>query len=305
MYSSGWRREALGPVASGLIELRGEETLQHLKRLGVRVSPGNRLETAVGLLRDLNEGRELLTPDDAELIHRTLEGFRTIWEAFLITHTILSRKKTELYGPQYLNALVRGAESSMKERDPRPRSTQLEMLAATKLLLGGADVRMEEPDLTFLYHKARLGGAVKRITRNRAETVARAVASAVDQLRRNELPGFVILSLDPFVDGIETALSAGEFGEDFNRRVVEAHRSIEGQALNEERFLLGAIVLGHHSRMDFSAEPPRLEWAEATQFLRFTDDADEIAKAKEFFGPLGDRLWNNMGNAAQLLMRGE
>lgn len=301
MYASSWKNRNSGPLQVGKLVARGRETLAHLARLGVRIPTPNRLDAAIHVLEDFNEGRLLVKEDDPNTQRRVLEALRDVWEAFLILYTRLDRRKfASVFPVDELQYLVLGADSASEEGDPKPRSSQFEMTVAARLILGGADVRREEPDLRFLYFGEYVGVAAKRIRRNRVRTVEEALRDATHQLTRQGVRGFIAFSVDPWLDGLRMRDGVEAYWREFNLQLADIHQLIA--RTDDTPYVMGVFLFGHASGWRFENGEPRLEWSEGLQIARFSNDPVEIERSSEFLEPFRERMWNGLAEVHRLIM---
>ena len=293
-----WTNETIGPVSPGLLAQRGQEVMEHFRDAGIRIPPGNRLERAVKRLEGANQPDRLEQLDDQGLAE-VAEALKTVWDAFLVTETWKSRpRRRNPFTNDRLACFLAGADLPGSDSSPKPRSTQFELFVTAQLVLGGADVRPDEPDLTFLYHGEYVGVAAKRLTKKKRQTVADRIRGARHQLRDNKVKGFIALNLDSWTNDLHIVEDPESYGRRFNAVLQEAHQ--EFAKTPEEEFVLGALIFNHSvGWIRDAAGVLTLRWSEGSQWLRFTEDPEEEERAEEFFGPLVERMRNGLHEAAE------
>ena len=291
-YNSGWRSHGIPRLSSGQLVNLTWQVIEKLRAAGVRVPPGNRLELAAKLAERVNETPQLLRADDPPLTERLAEAMRTMFEAFLIVDTALTRPLANTpFTRDALSYLFRGAELPREEKNPKGRNTQFELYVAAMLVLGGRDVWPGEPDLRMLYRDGEtVGIAVKRVTSLNVNTLRSELRDAAQQLVGQQLRGFVALNLDPYLDQLRTDGDVEELGASFNSLLVEARRLIFEQGAKDA--LLGAFVFGNKIVWSFGDTKPRMTWHSPRQFLMFTENEREVEASREVFEPLQARLEN-------------
>ena len=91
-----------------------------------------------------------------------------------------------------------------------------------------------------------------------------------------------------------------EYGRHFNEQLEEAHQ--EFARTPEEDFVMGALIYNHSTGWERAESGElSLRWAEGSQYVRFSEDPDEEAKAVEFFAPLSERGYNGLKEAGALI----
>jgi hypothetical protein len=297
MYQSGWSNFHIGAVSPSKLAFRGREVLGYLESRGIRIPGGNRLQQAIRLTERLNEGKFHIRSDSPELNDRVREAFRTLWELFVITFAAVERRRhPDPFPNDLLLHLLRGAELPAGESNPKARNTQFELYTVASLVLGGADVRPGEPDCTFLYHGNYIGVAAKRLTSTKPLTLQAEVRDAAKQLSSHGLCGFVALSLDAWLAELEIGEDPSVVGRSFTKLLQEAYRCLDRVSAREA--VLGAMLHGHLNRWHFDDAMPRLEWHAPSQFVGFTDTEMEVARFRQFFGPLRDRFEGRLAEIA-------
>ena len=299
MQFGPWIQFQIPGINTRVLARRGRQALALLKHRGLRLAVSNRLERAIALLDELNDGRIIPTESEPEVQTRSLEALRTVFEGFVVLWTLTQRpRSTDVFPNQRLKSLLEGAETIEADKNPWARNTQFELIVGAAMVLGGATIVPEEPDYRFLYHGDWVGLPVKRLTSTSQAALRAALRDAAGQLQRARLRGFVAVNLDSWISDLGVG-TAGEVGQRFNEQLRGAHRELQNQS--EREVLLGALVYGQASKWVFGSERPSIEWRTGTQHLTFRADPEDWERARQYFEPLQERLARGMEELGQLL----
>lgn len=300
MLNAPWHGVTLERVASGKLAARGHDVLRILSERAIREPSSSRLRRAVELMDHVNRDAaafETLSDEDAE---RLLEGTRTVFEAFLVTWALIERKRSSSpFNLQTLDAFHLGADLARAESNATPRNIQFELVAGAHLVLGGADIRPQEPDYRLLYHGAYVGIAVKRLTSTNTNTLCTRLREAVSQIESSTGVGFVAVNLDNWITDLASG-TPDEVGRHFQQQLIDAHREVVNLA-DRKATLLGALIFGTWLRWLMQDGRRSLDWRNVFQFVGFVDSAAERQRFDEYFGPLRDRWANSVGELGVLI----
>ena len=123
------------------------------------------------------------------------EGNRDTAELAFICDTLAERFPLEL--KKWLRLILGGTRLPSQDSDTRSRDKQFELYVASLFAHSGFSISLDEPDVTFEHRAGWFGIAAKRISS--LEQIEKRVRQARSQLARNELQGYVALSLDRLV----------------------------------------------------------------------------------------------------------
>jgi hypothetical protein len=171
--------------------------LERLRALGVKVTPGNRLERARDQIAQAERLHVQLGPGDWDMEFVLAEANKTIFEQHLIVSGLrdvdkLARKK--------LGIMLKGEPTPTDSSDDPPRDEQAEFFTAALLWAAGYRVDLGEPDLIITRGNSRLGVAVKRVKSDK-QFYAR-VTSGEKQLKRQSMFGFIVVNADRHLNRI-------------------------------------------------------------------------------------------------------
>lgn len=280
-YDSGWGGLAVPRINTHTLARRGEEVLAKLAEAGVRLPPGNRIQLAIRTLDELNADRIVPAPDDPESLESTTSAFRTLWEAFFIMNAALERPNARKAFPaSQLRYLVKGAPIARGESSSHARDRQCEMFVAAILTTGGAEVFVGEPDLRFLYHRERVGIAVKRMHSMAPDELFKDIKKAAEQIGNQNLRGYVAVNLDSYLDSLTVERLSDAVGHSFNDRISQAHDALV--RLADRPAVIGALFFGTRLVWEFGGEKPNMRWANPLQWISFSELEPE-ERFREFF----------------------
>lgn len=257
------------------------------------------MQRAIELTHRVNEGEVSIVAEDPDTATRVLESFRTLFETFVVTWTSTERpRRVDPFPIDRLKYLLEGADLPAEDSNQKARSTQFELLVGANLILGGTDIRPEEPDYRLLYHGDYVGVAAKRVRSLNPDRVRGLLRDALDQFERYDCRGFIALNLDRWIVDLASE-DIREVGRLFNEQLQGAHKEI-GKISGNER-LLGAMIFTNWSRWCFDGPKPTIDWRAPAQFVGFGDTLIEQRRFEEFFGPFRSRWEANMEELGRLL----
>lgn len=177
-----------------------ELTLGRLHGFRIRIPTDNRIARARSVLTEGSRIPWFDLADDSQT--RVAEAMRTVLEQYLITRSIVLPSK-ELR--ERLRWLLEGPDLPRNDAKTSAHDVQFELLTGAVLDLAGIrGVRLEEPDWRIPAGDKDIAVAAKRLCSLKSAT--KRVRKAIGQIRRQGIPGIVLLNLDQLVRG----MSAGE-----------------------------------------------------------------------------------------------
>jgi hypothetical protein len=257
---------------------------------------------ALKLLQRVNASPELLRQGDPALLYQIGATHRTAWETFLIMYaSSLVRRFETPFTTQKLASLLAG-DDIVSGRDTEPWNIQFELYVAAWLILGGAEVTPGEPDLRLLYGREQVGVAAKRVTSLQPKQLKERVKSAVDQIQRSCLRGFMALNLDSRFADLDPANRDSDLIPEFDRRFDELNRYANYFA--PEPQVLGVMSFGYAWSWLKNGQPdrpPRMHQSAPFRWLAFSDTPEDRQLFEDFM-----RGWEGrMRNRLERLYRGE
>jgi hypothetical protein len=288
-------------MSPGLLALRGREVLDKMTRLGLKPPRGNRLERAASTLERFNAIAKTnpLRVEQTERQAVLSEAWRTLWDSLLMTHARLEgRASSAAIRREHLEALLSGADTAEGDRNALFRNLQFEGTVGARFVLGGTAIESAEPDFRFVYHRDKLGLAVKRLTSTAARALRSRLKEGASQLSRSGLRGFIAVNLDSWsfdLGGDSDPLSVGKL---FEEQLDEVHQSLD--VAFERDSVLGVLVFANWSSWTFS-DLPRFEWRESARYLLFSEDKTETERFGEFFHGAHARLGNSLDQLRKIV----
>lgn len=247
----GGDRFDLGP--SGAIAAV-DYALGRFTDFGIRLPAGSRLELSRLLLRRLNDGNVVLTPDDTVLLRRVAEAQWTALDFYLI-----ARATGKDVSPEYCDKILLalgGSELPEDDTNHIHRNIAFELVVAAVLTMGNIPVTLDEPDIRIILNDEVLGVAAKRV--QGAGALQRRTSHAAKQIRSSGLRGLIAVSADVILLGTEPIGSAIEKGETVDEKITALHK-LDDKLVHDEA-LLGRIAFGRTARWDFEeADKPVLQ----------------------------------------------
>lgn len=171
-----------------------DDTLAHLRTLGVRIPPRCRLEQSRDAIRRVSQFNVQLGHGDSATERLYVEAHRTILESYLITRDLQPPTPETA---DRLRRMLGGPLVPTPGRHDPARDIQAEFFAAVLLFGSGFRVYAEEPDLKLSQAGEEWPVAVKRVTSGR--NFQKRMREARDQLTRAQRPGFIAVSADQFL----------------------------------------------------------------------------------------------------------
>lgn len=302
-YNSGWSSVQLDGVKSLVLAQRAGEVLAYIKRRGIAIPPGNRLERAIALAErvnlELTDGRHFSNYTDDERA-RMAESWRTMWEAFVVGHAVSQRRaSSKAITDDLLNAFLEGAELPAEDADSEPRNSQFEASTAAFLIHSGISVTRAEPDFRIEFYGQSAGVAVKRVTSVKASKVYDRMREGAHQLRDNGCRGFLALSIDNWVTDLGSDRDPASVGRLFNEQVREAHAKLD--VISERSVVLGVFLTVSWSRWDFRGGMPYLQWSVPQQVFCFADSQFSEKQYSAYFDPARARQENSLRELVALV----
>ena len=173
-----------------------ELTLARLHGFRIRIPTNNRLARARSVLIEGSRIPWFDLADDSQ--KRVGEATRTVFEQYLITRSIVLPSK-ELR--ERLRWLLEGPDLPRKDAKTSAHDVQFELLAGAVLALAGiSGVRLDEPDWRIPAGDREITVAAKRLSSLKSTT--KRVRDAIGQIRRQLIPGIILLNLDQLVGGM-------------------------------------------------------------------------------------------------------
>lgn len=304
MKGEEWALARIPVIDFGVLARRGREMLGKWEGwLGEGVLPThNRLERATLHLEAFNrdfpkgEGFSREHSDRGALI---ADAVKTLTDAFIVAYAVTDRKQGQrCITKKHLRAFLEGLDEDVPTGDSRPRSIQFEAISIAQFVLAGATVRLAEPDFCVEYHGEMIGMAVKRLGTRNPKSVNKRLRAGARQLRDNRLRGFVILSVDPWIDDADHD-DPNILGELFDRDMREAYEQLG--AVSQKKHVMGVIAWGSKTYWKFDKEQPRFVSKSPQKFQGFIDNDRERHDFNSYFGGLLDRWVNAMAEIGEFL----
>lgn len=297
-YASSWHNLNRA-LDTRMLAHRGGEILRFLDRLGVRVPPSNRLQEAVKTINLLNDGKLVPTPGDRGVLERTSEAMRALWEALFIMHAIITRRQVQAFPRSSLRYLLKGALVSRGESNSEAANRRFELYVTAALVLSGVEVMAVEPDLKMRYYDEYLGIAAKRVHVISTSGLFEHLKDGAGQIANQGMRGMLALSLDPWLDSLNTNGDPEAVGESFNLAVAEVHRLFE--RLGDRPAAIGAMLFGTRLGWTFECEKPAIQSSWPLQVVGFMD-LESQGRFHDFFEVgLYPRVYNAVREVAALV----
>ncbi len=270
--TGGWRHGPAIPTAGASSVLRSADyALKRFRTIGVPIPSPCRLEAARAVVSSARNARD--GADDFALL---AEATRTVYEFYYISRSIGGTGGT---ADRRLKAALGNALSGPldireeEDESARPRNTQFELFVGAWLTCGGATIRQAEPDLQLQIDEKWLGVAAKRV-RSRRKILQR-VVEASEQGRHRTKAGLVALSIDHFIEPVDTGPDpkvAGQSLETHVPEILEAHELLMSQA-----HIRGFVVIGSkYEWVSTSAHGrPHLRMSTFSRFQLFANSDEE------------------------------
>lgn len=228
-------------------------------------------------MRDLNDRRIQLLPDDDVTLKRVNDALWTISEQYTITRA-LGRPDRPLRPLllQKLGIMLSGAEIEDEDRNPLARNTQFELYVRAVMVMGDVPVRLEEPDLRIWYVDLEAGIAVKRV-RSMSQLMGR-VDEAVDQIETSGVPGIVAVNVDLILKAFGTG-------------TVETAQLDERLAVLQEvdarlaarDSVLGSLIVCRDAEWRFGGERPAFNCSTWHRFAPYPRNEEQLVRGNTFW----------------------
>ena len=263
---------------------------RRFREIGVKLHPQSRLSEARAVVERF--ARDPRTVPDLSLLG---EATRCIFEFYFIARACGNEQGVS--EPRLTSSLEWALSGALDLRDEthknsRPRNTQFELFVGAWLTAGGANPRLEEPDLRVSIDTETLGIAAKRV-RSRSKVVKRAKEGA-EQILRNGQHGIVVLNVDALVEDIDPSEDADAAGEAFNLAVPEFAEAQD--QLKDMPHVRGLWVMGTVVRWA-PAGPGASPFLRMQSFRRlrfFPDTDDDVSRYNEFVAEFNALLSERM-----------
>ena len=286
-----WTSGSPIPVSPSASIAGAERAIDRYRKLGIRQSPGNRLQQARELLAQFAGRNAPLDSEDEELLHRIVESTQTCFEHYLIARSTGTRfGKLSFEMVRKLEESLTGAEVADEEVNSPGRDTQFELFVRAFLVMGGVPVWIAEPDLRFRYNGREVGLAAKRVKGSRK--LRRRFNDAVDQIERTGHSGFVAVNADLLVRNLGSEGDAAELGARFQERLGALKRIDE--EFGSHSLVVGRLVFGTDAIWHLEKGKPKLELRSFRQYYVYSKSDEEAKAADRFFPPLRARIDERM-----------
>jgi hypothetical protein len=242
-----WRYKHHGSLGSTALVVLAEGMVRALKAAGVPLSPGNRADRALEIIRQSHDGRLKVTRDDPQTRALIAGAIRDTWEFYLIACSLPRERSADLDGK--LKVMLQGSEKSNK-----PRDFQFEQLVGALFAMAEVPAQPLEPDLRFTFRGEDWGVAVKRV--RSAGQLAPRTTKARKQLEQQHLRGLIAVNVDAFLGQVPASGDSAVVGRAFDKAVARLHRLLP--ELAEQRSLLGIMIIGAVAGWVFDGEKPRV-----------------------------------------------
>jgi hypothetical protein len=291
---SAWKAGQPVRPGSGAMVESADWVIRSLPKIGVNVSAGSRLLLARRLLGRVHARDIKLDPGDLPTLKRVADAQRTVTEFFIILRAMQNRRVpliSELLDK--LTLMLGGSDLEDSDTKSLARDTQFELYVMAQFIMGGATVKLGEPDLRLLFGTDMIGVAIKRLSSRKQ--LRKRVLDAADQIESRGGRGFIAVNLDRFVSSVggpTEAESLENRGREYNKNIAELHELLPLFA--ERPQILGILNFGFSAHWDFNGEIPRHSAGFFRQVLRFTDSQEEIDHANRYFETLSARIQNEL-----------
>jgi len=284
-----------GPYAdvssAGLVS-RGEWALTVFRTLGAVPHPTSRLPKAIALFKELNKGTTWAETATDSQLNQVAEAHRTVWELFVIAYAADMRwqRAGTPFCARKVNQSLRGSETPDSETNTLARNTQFELYVAALLTLGGADLRLDEPDLLLLYGRSYVGVAVKRMSSASPAKLESRLLEASDQIHRWTSEGYIAINIDVYLRGRKLPSNLAERDAEYDRAVANVNRIVD-KKFGRLHKVSGLLIFSFLASWDMSVTPPRFDNSYPLSRQLFVPaDGAQVAKLEEFWNRLSERM---------------
>lgn len=275
--------------ASGFIAA-AQWTRKRLEEFSVPQPAGNRLSKAGDLIREVNDRKIVLTPDDDQTLYRVTEAQWTIFEQYIVARG-LGEPGRALSGAQLakLETMLSGADTENKDLNPLARNTQFELYTGATMTMGDVPTRIGEPDLRVDYLGLDVGVAAKRV-RSAKQLVKRA-KEAVEQIKSSGTPGIVALNVDVLLKAIGSGTADTE---QLDERLAVLNEVDE--LLMQHDAVLGSLVFARDAAWQFGAERPVFGFSITHRFVIYPRTREQKERGEEFWRNARERIDQRIDN---------
>lgn len=174
-----------------------DETLEALKKMGVRVPAGCRLELARDAIRRVESLNVQFGHGDTATERMYAEAHRTVFEQYLIVRELQPPNEA---ARRALTKMLGGPLVPVPGRHDKARDKQAEFFAGVMLYACGFHVDFGGADLLLTNRESKLSAAVKRVTS--AKNFQKKIRIARNQLITARRAGFIVVSADQFLEEV-------------------------------------------------------------------------------------------------------
>ncbi|MCH7749158.1 MAG: hypothetical protein IH939_13795 [Acidobacteria bacterium] len=264
----------IGP--SGFVAA-AEWTRERLDLFGVPQPPGNRLIKAEQLIRDVNDRRFVLRPDDDTLLYRVSEAQWTIVEQYIIARS-LGKPGSALGGElrAKLATMLSGAGTEDDDKNPLARNTQFELYTRATIVMGNVPAWLAEPDLRVDYLGAEIGVAAKRVTSSKQ--LLKRAKDAVRQIKKSGLAGFVALNVDVLMKAVAPDVTNDE---PLHERLALL-TAVDDELVQHDE-VVGSLVFARDTVWQFGDERPSVGIASTQRFATYPRSPEQLEHGELFW----------------------
>lgn len=275
--------------ASGFIAAE-EWTRKRLHEFGVPQPSGNRLSKAGALIRDVNERKVVLNPDDDNTLYQVTEAQWTIFEQYIVARG-LGKPGRPLSGVLVakLETMLSGANTEDEDRNPLARNTQFELYTGATLIMGHVPTRLDEPDLRVDYLGLDVGVSAKRV--RSAKQLMKRAREAVEQIENSGTLGIVALNVDVLLKAVGTGTADTH---QLDERLAGL-REVDDLLVRHEA-VLGSLVFARDAEWHFGGERPIFNFSTTHRFVTYPRTAEQEKRGKEFWRRVQERIDQRIDN---------
>ena len=283
-----WRAQTpVGPRRASVI---AADALRVLEEKAIALPPGNRLQAAERLLKELPLQRAPQSLDAEERL-QLVNAMRTALD-FALVRKALERRPTSATPEKVekLRIALSGATVPERDRNSLARDIQFELFLEAFLIMGGASVRFSEPpDLVLRYGPGNVGVAAKRLRSRRK--VRDRVKGAIAQLERAGRRGFVAVNMDGFVDSESVTRDWASYAKALE--LASQPLASTAALVAQRHTVIGVWTFATSVRYDEKIGPCVTPMH---RFMWFGDDPYEKQLGADFFHGLQARLSRSLGS---------
>lgn len=290
-FQTGWTSRPSIPLNPSSAIAGADWAIARYSSLGLKLPPGNRLQRARKFLSQFAGTETPLTLDDEEQLRRIVESTQSCFEHYLIARSTGTHSgQLPAEHVRKIEESLTGADTADEDANSIGRDTQFELFVAAVLTMGGASVRIAEPDLQVLYEGDEVGLAAKRV--KRLNKLRRRCKDAVAQIERVGRRGFIAVNADLLIRDLGLEGSTAERGARFRERLAILEQIDEEFAANP--LVMGCLVFGTDAIWHTDVEHPTLEFGFFRQFRVYPQDEEEVKESNQFFHALDERIDERM-----------